>query len=99
MLFGKDKHLEQPYHKVFLLKDEKSNSYGFPIARETRGLFIRDIQEALTEGRATFAKHPQDFSVFEVGEYDPQTGNIHTYETKNCLGLVQDFRSSLGETK
>lgn len=92
-------HTEEK-HKLYVLKDDKSTSYGAPITFPTRGMFIRNfIQEELMRGQAIFAKHPQDFSVFEIGEYDPRSGNIDMYESKTCLGLVQDFRSSLDETK
>lgn len=86
----------QERYKIMIMKDEKSASYGMPITYQTRGMFIRDLQDELSRGQATFAKHPQDFTVFEIGEYDPQDGSVHLYEAKNCLGLVQDFRRSLG---
>jgi len=89
-------HVAQENFKIFLFKDEKSLSYGMPITSQTRGAFIRDIQEELAKGQAIFARHPQDFAVYEIGEYNPLDGSINLYEQKNCLGLVQDFRSSLG---
>lgn len=85
--------------KIFIFKDEKSQGYGYPMTMHTRGAFIRNLQEELTRGQAIWARHPHDFSIFEIGEYDDVTGTVLMYETKNCLGLVQDFRQSLGETK
>ena len=85
--------------RVFILKDDKSATYGMPITSPTRGMFIRELQEELSRGNAIFARHPQDFSIFEVGQYDPRTGELTMYESKTCLGLVQDLRSSLDETK
>lgn len=94
------KQQERPdLHKIFVLKDDKSNSYGPPIVEQTRGMLIRSLQEGLSQGQAIWAKHPQDFTLFEIGEYDPRSGNVELYESKSCLGLVQDFRTSLGETK
>lgn len=87
--------VKQDLMKVFMLKDDKSATYGMPIVYENRGRFLRDvIQDGLRSGQPLYAKHPQDFSVFEVGEFDPQSGVISMYETKNCLGLVQDFKVS-----
>ena len=92
-------HKEQEKYKIFVFKDDKSASYGMPITQPTRGIFIRDIvQEEIRRGQSVFARHPQDFSIFEIGEYDPQTGNVHLYETKNCLGLVSDFRTEASPT-
>lgn len=84
-------------HKMFIFKDQKSTSYGSPITVPTRGMFIRDVQEEIKRGQAIWAKHPQDFAIFEIGEYDPFKGNVQLYENKNCLGLVQDFKISLGD--
>lgn len=80
-------------HKIFAFKDGKSESYGPPMTVETKGIFIRQVQEELERGNAIWAKHPHDFSIFELGEYDLFSGNIHLHETKNCLGLVLDFKS------
>lgn len=81
--------------KVFCLKDQKSSTYGPPFTMENSGFAIRMIQEGLQQGQAVWAKHPQDFSLFELGEYEPETGIIKTYDNKNCVGLVQDFKTSL----
>lgn len=84
-------------HKIFLLKDGKSKTYGPPIVEENRGKLIRSIQEELSRGQAVWAKHPQDFTLFEIGTYDVLTGTIEMYESKDCVGLVQDFKISSGE--
>lgn len=78
--------------KVFVLKDDKSKSYGMPITSQSRGMFIRELQEQLSSGQSVISRHPQDFGVFEIGEYDPRTGQVLLYEQKTHLGLAQDFR-------
>jgi len=82
-------------HRIFCFKDSKSGSYGPPITSQTRGIFFRDVMEELTKGQAIWARHPQDFSIYELGEYDARQGEIRLYDVKNCLGLVQDLRSSV----
>lgn len=81
--------------KVFLFKDSKSSSYGPPFIDENRGKVIRQIQEDLQRGQAVWAKHPQDFTLFEIGDFDPRTGNVIMHESKVAIGLVQDFKTSL----
>lgn len=85
-------------YKLFVFKDDKSESFGLPICVETRGTFIRSVQEELSAPRTVWAKHPQDFAVYEIGEYDIFKGNVELYEQKKCLGLVQDFKISSGAT-
>lgn len=85
-------------HKVFCFKDDKSMTYGPPFIEQNRGMVIRSIQEQLPQKQAIWAKHPMDFTLFELGEYDIRTGVVEMYETKTAVGLVQDFKSSLGES-
>lgn len=82
-------------HKLFVFKDAKSATYGPPFADENRGKVIRSIQEQLAQKQAVWAKHPQDFTLFEIGEYDLRTGQVEMYESKVAVGLVQDFNISL----
>lgn len=79
--------------KIFVFKDDKSNSYGPPMVMPTKGIFIREVQDQLKQGQAVWAKHPQDFTIFEIGEYDPSTGTVHNYEAKSAIGLVDDFKT------
>lgn len=80
--------------KIFCFKDDKSDSYGPPMTVENQGFLIRQVQEELVKGQAIWAKHPHDFSIFELGEYDIYTGIITRHETKKCLGLVLDFKTN-----
>lgn len=78
--------------KLYAIKDSKSNSYGPPMCFGTRGLFLRFISEELQRGQCVWAKHPQDFNMFEVGDYDVDSGSIQIYETKESLGLISDLK-------
>lgn len=82
-------------HRIVAFKDDKSETYGPPFTVETKGMLIRTIQEELDKGQAIWARHPQDFAIYELGEYDGASGNILLHEQKKCLGLVQDFKRSL----
>lgn len=79
-------------HKIFCFKDDKSNSYGPPIVMQTRGIFFRELADELAKGQLVWSKHPQDFSIYELGEYDARTGSIILHDSKTCLGLVQDLK-------
>lgn len=82
-------------HRVFAFKDSKSSSYGPPITAPNKAMFLRDIVAPQLQGQGVIAKHPSDFAIFELGEYDVQTGEVFPHEVKNCMGLVSDFKLSL----
>lgn len=104
MLFGKDKGCDdvaiQKLHsenlavdrrqKVFVFKDSKS-VYGAPIVFENRGMFLRAMMEEFPKGQAVWAKHPQDFSLYEIGDFNFTQGTFEPYEVKECVGLVADL--------
>lgn len=94
-----DSNANETAHKLLCFKDDKSESYGPPFVVETIGMFVRTLQEELARGTAIWAKHPQDFGIYELGTYLPSSGLINLYEQKKCLGLVQDYRHSLDATK
>lgn len=81
-------------HKLFCAKDSKSETYGPIMTSKTTGLFLRQVSEVLNEGQSIWAKHPQDFTLFEVGEYLPESGDVIMYDAKKSLGLVQDLKSN-----
>lgn len=84
-----------PAYKMFCFKDSKTNLYGPPITVRTRGLFIREIQEVLKQplshNSPKWAQHPKDFSLFEVGEFDENSGSVSMYDAKTNIGLVDDY--------
>lgn len=88
----KDLTVRAGIQKIFCFKDEKSETFGPPMTVETQGVFIRQVQEGIQQGQAIWAKHPHDFSIFELGNYDIYSGKIELHESRKCLGLVLDFR-------
>jgi len=83
--------VKSPRMKVFVIKDDKSSVYGLPIVFVNAPMFIRDIQDRIASKETIMARHPMDFTVFETGEFDPNTGVVESYDSKKCLGLVKDL--------
>jgi len=76
--------------KVFAVYDSKSQLYGQPF-------FVRTIQEALrswsdicNDPETTFYKHPGDYTLFHLGEFNEETGRMENLETPYTLGLAQE---------
>lgn len=80
-------------NKVFVVKDAKVEAYGTPFVAQATGAAIRSFSDEVnrTDGESQVAKHPEDFTLFEIGEYDDQTGTMRLYEAKKALGCGIDF--------
>lgn len=80
--------------KLFAFKDEKSGSYGYPMAQRNRGMMIRELQDIKDSGaQHIWIKHDVDFALYEIGDYDENVAAILPYENKICVGTLADLLS------
>lgn len=84
--------------KVFVVYDAKVEAYLTPHILRSRGEAIRGFGHAVNDANSLFNKSPADFTYFEIGEYDDQTGVISMYEAKVPLGTAVEFINAMKET-
>ena len=69
--------------KLFVLFDCKSETYTAPTMNPSREQARRSFADAVNnvEGGqpSVLFFHPEDFTLFEVGEYNPATADISVY--------------------
>ena len=70
--------------KLFTLYDIKSETYTAPTVNPTRAQAIRSFGDAVNNKNqpSVLTDHPEDFTLFEIGEFDIRTGQITLYEAK-----------------
>jgi len=62
--------------KMYSPFDSKLAVWMTPIVVEHPGQAERTWQELANDGRSMVSKHPKDYSLFQTGEYDTDTGQI-----------------------
>lgn len=67
--------------KAFAVYDVKAASFGNPMFVATRGVASRLFTEACADARSPMSKYPADYTLFEIGEYDPNSGILTGYKT------------------
>ncbi len=60
--------------EVFAVFDSKSASYGNLIVVPTKGIAIRSFSDVCANVESPVGKHPEDYSLFHIGTYDPNPG-------------------------
>lgn len=70
--------------------DSKAKAYRAPIAFATRGVAIRQWQQVVNDENE-FNTWPMDFTFFELGEFDEQSGELKVHEKIENLGLAADY--------
>ncbi|QXP08434.1 MAG: nonstructural protein [Arizlama microvirus] len=80
-------------YKIFVVFDGKTKSWGLPFLKDFTANALREWSEIasdLADKNNQIAKYPSDFSLFEIGEYNRDTGEISMYESKFNLGLASE---------
>lgn len=80
--------------KMFVVYDSKAEAYNSPFFLKSRGEALRGWSDTVNDPQTMFYKHPSDFTLFEMGEFDENTGEIRIYEAKASLGTALEFKKS-----
>lgn len=64
---------------------------GQPMAAPTRGVGERSFIDAVNDPQAPFGKHPDDFELHELGEWDNETGAFVGLERPVVYGRARNF--------
>lgn len=78
--------------KIFTIRDDKAAAYLPPFYARQNGEAIRMFQDSLTNSQTNFSKWPADFVLFELGEYNEETGVITPLDAPKALGNGLDFK-------
>lgn len=77
---------------IFTVYDSCAELFGQPFFTNTVGAAERIIGEAVNEGDHPFNKHPGDYTLFELGTFESDTGVIETLPAAINRGLLITFK-------
>jgi hypothetical protein len=60
--------------KLFAIRDKNSEMFGQPMMHPNASVALRSFQDACNEKTSVLARHPKDFDLYCIGEYDVETG-------------------------
>lgn len=75
--------------KVFSIFDDKSLTYSKPFYELTLGSAIRVFTDAAADPQSAFARHPADYSLFHIGQFNDETAVLDRVEPKNLGNALQ----------
>lgn len=61
---------------AFAVYDEKAEAYTVPFFQATVGLAIRSFIDACKNEESPFSKHPTDYKLYKIGEFDDSLGML-----------------------
>lgn len=60
---------------AFSVFDKKASSFATPFFVQTRGVAMRSFSDLANDQRSVVAQHPEDFALYEIGNFD-ETGGV-----------------------
>ena len=77
---------------IYTIYDVKAEAYLTPFFLQNEAILKRTIMDTLSDDNHMFGKHPEDYIMYYVGEYDDQTGQIVSPETPTVLWKLIDLK-------
>lgn len=78
--------------KVYTVYDSKTEAYLKPFFMRTKGEAIRAFQDTVNDESSQFWKHPEDYTLFEIGEYDELSARMMPNEALIPLGTALEHK-------
>ena len=76
---------------IYTIHDSKALAFLPPFYLHNKNMAQRSFGDAVNDIETQFNKHPEDYSLWEIGEFDDQTGEIIYYTPHHALGSGLDY--------
>jgi len=78
--------------KLFTVYDSKAHYYSDPHMARNSAEAIRDFAQEANNHKSKICAYPADYTLFEIGEWDDQSGVVTMHKTHINLGIAQEFK-------
>lgn len=79
---------------VCAVRDRAIDSFGTPIFVVATGQAIRSFADEINNGESQFAKHPDDYDLYQLGMFDSDEGTLVPQHPVKLLSVGKDLRIS-----
>lgn len=79
--------------QLYSIYDTKTETYGIPVAYSKDGEALRAFMDLIDQGDSIYSKHPEDFALVYIGQYNMDKGELMLIESKKFLGYGNDLGS------
>lgn len=78
-------------YKVYSVYDSKAEAYMQPFYCQSKGQAIRSFTEVSNDNTSQIGKYPEDFTLFELGEFNDSNGRFTLYDASHPMGKAIEF--------
>lgn len=83
--------------KMFSVYDCKAEAYLPPFFMRSTGEALRGFIEIVNDASHAFSRHPGDYTLFELGEFEDTTGQFELFNVKKNLGTALEHKRKPAE--
>lgn len=76
---------------IFTVFDQKASAFLQPFFSPTVGTAIRAFSDTINDPNSMLSKHPADFTLFEIGGFDDQSGVVDSLTSHINHGVGLQF--------
>lgn len=78
--------------KIFSLHDGKAQMFQTPFFMPTLGMALRAFTDLCNEADTMVSRHPEDYCLYEIGEYDDADASFSPLIPIKLVGTAQEFK-------
>ena len=79
---------------MFTVKDTKGEIFLSPFFLNATGLACRSFAETANDPQSMICRYPDDYTLFEIGYFDDQTGEVVNEDPHN-LGAARTYQKAV----
>jgi len=76
---------------IMSVYDSKSEMFNQPIFSIAKGEALRAFSDSVNTKNSPMNNHPEDYTLFEIGTFDPEVGQIEAIATPRSMGLATEY--------
>ena len=77
--------------KVYSIYDNKAKAWTQPYYATNKATALRSFSDAVNEPDSPWAKHAEDYVLFEIGTWEEFTGELAGHDINENLGMAADY--------
>ena len=75
---------------MFAVRDSKTEFFTIPMSSKCERDAVRTFEMACNDSKAMMWQYPEDYDLYEIGDYDDNTGKFHCLDTpRHVIKAVQ----------
>lgn len=76
---------------MFSILDGKSGVYNSPFPAVSRGVALRMFTDLVNDPKTSIARHPEDYTICELGSFEDSTGIMESHASPTPLGNASAY--------